>query len=307
MKQRRRSYDINRDLQKALNDARDTLDSYKELLNHLMGICISYPEALFYRKEKNEIPDITKYALFYLLHGITISLSNLATLSEIVDLQTRDCFTIARGIVESSINICYILASGEDKANQAFKHASFKSLRDMRRESRIGESTFKIVFQGIKDEDYNKLLLEFEEFLTKKGKDKNWTDDSIERRIKIIGNKYGKSELQAMNLVYLTIYGTSSEIIHGSIYGTMKYLGQLFDGTLDISDSGIDKRNDHLGDQLYTIFISVIGCLSTLITCFDKEFGFEYIKKASEELHKKFLNNKNYKKYGYPEKREEGK
>lgn len=50
-------------------------------------------------------------------------------------------------------------------------------------------------------------------------------DTDIERRINTINKKYGDTVSRFLQLSYLTIYKTSSDIIHGTLYGARHMLG----------------------------------------------------------------------------------
>jgi hypothetical protein len=66
-----------------------------------------------------------------------------------------------------------------------------------------------------------------------KGDPRDWTKKenaksiNIEKRIEMINKKYGDTVSRFLQLAHLTIYRTSSDIIHGTLYCARHMLGMI--------------------------------------------------------------------------------
>src|SRR6202022_2321342 len=72
-----------------------------------------------------------------MIQGAGSSCHSILLLSDEIGLPVRDCFSIARGVVEALINSCYIVAVGDEAADKAGRHAFQKAYRDFKRSSEI--------------------------------------------------------------------------------------------------------------------------------------------------------------------------
>lgn len=63
--------------------------------------------------------------------GLGVSIHSILKLTEVPDMGIRDCFSIARGVVETSINIAYIVSSKSEIAQKAQAHALQRFYRDL--------------------------------------------------------------------------------------------------------------------------------------------------------------------------------
>jgi len=138
----------------------------------------------------------------------------------------RDMYVCARTFLETLINLLYITTQGPECAEKAKMHALQKTYRDLERICAIGDSNM-IIKCSLKDsmkitDDLKRAL---DEFTDKKGKEKRqWTDDNILIRLKCIATKCGQKRIAAFQLAFLWIYRHSSEISHGTLFGSLFFL-----------------------------------------------------------------------------------
>lgn len=146
------------------------------------------------------------------------SLLNLSSMGKM-----RDCYSLSRIIFDHVLNLGYFGAKGEDKVKEALKHYHQKAFRDLDRQIEIKDLKFSI---GLKDIDKASISEKLQEaldyFTSKKGFEiRSWTSDNVFKKIEIIRESYGR-EIGLMLIINLFfIYRHSSEIIHGTLFGSL--------------------------------------------------------------------------------------
>lgn len=270
------------DLQECINILRESLSSYIQLIDLLIGVLDEQPSCVKTRKEIINPDKKVTTALVPMLLGVGSSSNTLVKLSESVGMHTRDCFGITRSIVEGSINICYIISEGIEIAEQAIKHARQKSIRDMERKSSIGGSEIKLIFSGIQQiKELNNVDDDLEQFTSKKsGREKGWTDLSVDSRITIVGNKLDKSIMDSLHWARFIIYRHSSEILHGTLFGAHFLWGQ----TLPNRPKSLNEMAINIGQNHMSILMATNLSLLSLVNAFHKKYGYEFVSTRSREL-----------------------
>lgn len=161
-----------------------------------------------------------------MLQALGSSSHSIAMLSEKPGLQTRDCFSVSRSVVELAVNICYILASGEEAAERAERHAKQKVFRDLERESAIGDQTIRLKFGGQGELEMPSDIPDMiSEFTARSGREKGWTDLSVDARCEEVGRKLGEQVLTPLHWARFAVYRHSSEVLHGTLFGALFFLG----------------------------------------------------------------------------------
>jgi len=153
------------------------------------------------------------------------SMQSLLILSEHGKL--RDCFALARMVFELGLNIGYLSSKGDEAIQSAIKHAHQKSYRDLNRTLEIGDIKIFVGLTNIGKVKVSDQLKEaIDSFTTKKGKESNsWSTDSVYKKLEVITEKHGIGAGTAMAMASYSIYRHSSEILHGTIFGSMFALG----------------------------------------------------------------------------------
>ena len=115
----------------ALSNCNDRLRTIIEhsirLVDGLIAATMEHESIKSIRTENTPIPDLVAQVLPLMLQALGSSSYTLTRLSGTSGLHTRDCYSIARSVVEIAVNICYILAEGPNAAERAIRHARQKS------------------------------------------------------------------------------------------------------------------------------------------------------------------------------------
>jgi hypothetical protein len=126
-------------------------------------------------------------------------------------------------LFEHVLNIGYFGVNGESSIIKALQHTHQKSYRDLNREINIKDIKVAIGLKNIENVPVSdELKIALDEFTSQKGFEvRSWTGDNTFKKIELISDKYGKDigTILTMNLFY--IYRHSSEIIHGTLFGTL--------------------------------------------------------------------------------------
>lgn len=263
---------------------RSVMKGHLKLNSLIQGVLISHPDFTVTRKENIPIEEEIKTVLVPALLVLKTSCETILILSKNPGIQVRDCFSIARSIVELTINICYILAGGPSIAEKALRHARQKMYRNIQRESKIGKNSITLLYSGKRDiwlsEDLRKSL---EEFTSPSGREKGWTDLSIDQRIDKVGEAFGNTVLNHLHLARSMIYRDASEILHGTIFGALYTLGLVE----PICQSALKNPEDEYGGKHLMVLMASISSVMAIEKCFHKKYGFEYLDKKAVKLWQK--------------------
>jgi hypothetical protein len=176
-------------------------------------------------------------------------------------IPVRDCFPIARSVVETLINAAYVLAGGEALAEKAIRHTQQKFYRDLDKKVGRGEYELQITATPKPDlTDQAELKAAIDEFTTARGREKSWTDDSVPMRIEKIGQALGAVPASGLLGAYALVYADSSEIIHGSLFGIQLF----YRGRAKPPENVEEFRSltaQHLEGILFAIFLALNGYL----------------------------------------------
>ena len=117
-----------------LNRLQSTIQQLIRVVDALIAVSIDHESAKQVREESKPLPMPTSIVevLPVMLQALGSSSNTVLQLSFESGLHTRDCYSIARSIVETATNICYIIAEGSNAAERAIRHARQKSYSDLR-------------------------------------------------------------------------------------------------------------------------------------------------------------------------------
>jgi len=253
------------------------------LIDALIAIMLGHKFASSLRDDEKPVEEDVSQALIPMLQAIGSSSNALVMLSESSGLHTRDCYSIARSIVEASINACYIMAKGEDAANRALRHARQKAFRDLERQSIIGNSVINLVFSGKpKPESIEGLQEDIEEFTSKTGREKGWIDLSVDERILEAGSVLGGAIATLLHWSRFAVYRHSSEILHGTLFGAMYFLGLTQPGVK--SGKSLEGFEDSIAQQHVMVLLASQFALFAIVESFHLAYGFSKALEQSEAL-----------------------
>jgi hypothetical protein len=161
-----------------------------------------------------------------MLQALGSSSNTLLCLSDEPGLQSRDCFSVCRSIVELAVNVCYICAEGDGAAKRAERHAEQTAIRDLDRESSVGGQTIRLRFSAVESmETPKELAKSIDEFTSLSGREKGWIDLSIDARCERVGQVLGTGVLTPLHGARFAVYRHSSEILHGTFFSAVFFMG----------------------------------------------------------------------------------
>lgn len=202
------------------------------------------------------------------------SIETIKAISSLPSLCFSDSLPIARAVVEGCINATYILATGKASVDNAIAHAVSKSYKNLNKST--GSGNYEITIksnQGLTfDESVQKQI---DDFTTKKGFTKNWTDLSVPQRIMKIEEAFGSEQSIELNGAYFLVYSDASEVIHGSYYGSLLSSGRTF---FCDSPKNIEEQIKVHEKHIECAYLSSIMSLSGLLYSFSKNFNFKILQ-----------------------------
>jgi hypothetical protein len=197
----------------------------------------------------------------------------------------RDCMILARGVLETIINISFICVKGKQAAKRAYRHYMQKSVRGI-----IQDIDFKERYLGevysIKF-DLNKspaIKAAVDEYTGRKGREITaWIPESLQAKVDAITKKYGKKLSKPLEVVIDSIYRDSSELIHGTFYGAMFSFGwakvpkELLSPPVNLKE--------HYQEHISMVLFLISGAISALIKILSRELPLKQISDKSRKLY----------------------
>lgn len=269
------------DLVVRLDELSQILGQSVRVVDLLIGALVSDRAALQLRKETQPIPDEVSGVVAIMLQALGSSCNTLRMLTKTPGLPTRDCYSIARCILELAVNISYIMAEGPVAALRAQRHARQKAFRDLDRESEIAGSVVRIRGPRPDPSDVPGIQADLDEFTGRRGREKDWTDLTLNERIAVVGRSFGGSVLGILHGGRAAIYGSSSEILHGSFYSALLFFGL----TAPFGQRRtLQQAVDFVASEHMMLLVVAIMTISAVVESFDKAYGFSAALRRSEEL-----------------------
>ena len=233
------------------------------IVDAMIAAAMEHPAALPGLKKHFSRRPESRGVMLAMLQALGSSANTLLGLSAAPGLQSRDCFSVCRSLIELSVNICYILAEGESAALQAQRHAYQKAFRDLERESAVGDQTIQLRSSALDGFEIPvELQKSLEEFTSGSGREKGWTDLSIDQRSERIGEVLGSKVLTPLHWARFAVYRHSSEILHGTFFGAVFFMG------LTAPDGGPTDPDDWLekisGQHLMIVMSAVLSILAVV-------------------------------------------
>lgn len=276
--------DLSPDLADCLNQFRLTVHELIGIVNALIAVIIQDESAKHLRKENIPIPEVIVEVLPPMLQAVGSSSYTLLRLSDCPGLQTRDCYSISRSIVETAVNICYIISEGQSAAERALSHARQKSYQDLERVSKIGSNMLRLLYTGRPDPStVEGLEAEIAQFTSRTGREKGWIDLNIDDRINVVGQHFSESVLSSLHFARFMVYRHSSEVLHGTFFSTL-----YFFGVTEPSNSHRKPEDmlNFIGQQHMLILFAATLSLRAVIEAFHHAYGFPAAYEKSKSLMK---------------------
>lgn len=270
---------MSEDAGRCVSELNDTIDGLLELLCKIIGTVMELP-GLSPLNEKID-PRVARVVV-PLVQSAGSSIAAMQAFP-LPGLRTRECYLMARAVIETMVNACYVMAKGITAAEAAERHARQKSFRDLDRQSEIAGHRIRIGLKNMPGvEELGGMAEDLAEFTTKSGKeDIRWTKDNVDERIRVAGNAFGQSVLGRLHTARYSVYRHSSEMIHGTLFGYLFFHG----ATLPTDPaSGQQKLADHIADQHIYLLLSVVLATSAFVESFQKKYGVDDIDSAATDL-----------------------
>lgn len=280
---------ISEPISDSISDLNGILGSYIELIGMLLAALVGAPN---FPKTRTKVEDDVAAVVGMLCQGAGSSCQSIRR-NHSPGYETRDCFILARSVIESLINCCYVLAEGPATARKAIRHARQKSYRDLKRNSEIASSRISMSIDTTPSvEEIAGLAEDLAEFSQRSGQeDRQWTKLSVDDRIRIAGEKFGDSVLTKLHVARFAVYRHSSEIIHGSFFGAAFWGG--FIGTSGPPKSEEEFLNN-VGNWHWLILFGVILANHAFLSSFHKSYGLDAVNDRSIELLRQLEENPYY-------------
>lgn len=248
------------------------LSGYIETIDGLIAVLVEHGSASAIRGETTLPPQECIPVLAMMLQAAGSSSHTLLRLSDKSGLHTRDCYAIARSIVEVAANLCYVMSKGASVAERAMRHARQKAYRDLSRESEIGQSVIRLAFSPPVDPTpVDSLAEDIAEFTSRGDREKGWVDASIDDRIAAVGALNTRA-MTALHWARFAVYRHSSEILHGTFFGALFFFGNTSPANRPRSPEGLAAS---IGQQHMLLLMSGILALSAVVLSFDSAYGFQ--------------------------------
>jgi hypothetical protein len=253
-----------------LGRLRRALEMHVLLVEGLVPVALDHPSVSGHRDETKVVDDTTATVLGPMLHALASSGTTIVHLSEAPGLQTRDCFAIARCVVELAVNVCFLLAEGEAMVNQALRHAEQRAFRDLQRTSTIGNRSITATYAEVPLAVASERVAAFlKEFTSAKGREKPWTDRTLDQRIERAGKVLGEVVLTCLHNARFMVYAHSSEILHGTYFGVLYFLGL----TLPSFPRTQEQLKDELANHQARVLSAAISAMAGVLEGFHASYG----------------------------------
>ena len=269
------------DFQKSFDVFRRVLTEMSQVINSIIGAVVGHPAAQPALVKGFSKRPATKGVLAAMLQALGSSSNTLLRLSDEPGFQSRDCFSISRSIVELAVNICYICAEGDAVANQAVRHSQQKAFRDLDRNSSIRDQTIRIRF--LKEGELEipeELAKNIKEFTTKSGREKDWTDLSINARCERIDQIFGKKVLTPLHWARFAVYRHSSEILHGTFFSAVYFMGLALPNG---PPPTVDKFLEHIASNHLMVLMAAAVSLGAVTNAVSEITNVPELAKLGED------------------------
>lgn len=236
-------------------------------------------------KTKQELPSVLSSFAFAIWQTGT----SLEILTNHEVPSVRDCYILGRAMFETILNACYVCAKGESLAEQAIRHAQQKKYRSFDRKVSVNDTVLSLKRAPEVDLDkFPDLKAAVEEFTTRSGRERTeWTNDSLVKRIEAVDKKYDGKASKLLTIGMLQIYRDASEMVHGTLYSVLDYMGRLDGRPSDEKGKRNLKQRDIPRINLLLIILSL--CINQLIRILGQEFSLDDIVADSNKSDEKMM------------------
>ena len=198
----------------SLQELREVVERQQELLRLVLYVLSQGPAEFMGEQFVNNLDWDKTRAVAAVAMGAGQSMNTVLKLSQEEGIGVRDMYPIARSVVEGFVNAAFFVTQPIEVAQRALRHKDYAAWKHENRV--IGSGDFMITL-GSESDVRPFLEKQFPEF-SGKGQG-SWTNLDVPSRIRCVGETV-KAAGGALLGAYGGIYAASSEIIHGSVFGT---------------------------------------------------------------------------------------
>lgn len=197
-------------------------------------------------------------------------------------LKMRDCYAISRMIFDLTLNLGYFGVKGEEAVKLSLQHYHQKAFRDLDREIEIKGLKFGVGLKGLDKTNIDEKLKEALDFFTnKKGFEiRSWTGENVFKKIELIIEKYGNDIGMMMIINLFFIYRHSSEIIHGTMFGSLFSRGMTKPESEQPNDEQeLEKYHiTYISFNLICVMLLIYSVFSIINSHYPRSDEFEELK-----------------------------
>ena len=226
-------------------------------------------------KVKNKFQDAEDHRGMSISFTLNSIIETTRTILLISKRNVRDSYALSRILFDATLNIGYY-SINDELVRKAINHASQKSFRDLFRDINLEDGTVINSFNGINDFTIPKKLKEaLYEFTNSKNKEiREWSPESkmnVFKKIELISSEIDEDIGSVLNFCLFSIYRHSSEVIHGTLFGSFFGLGFNL-----IDKANIVKNTEEHQNYIYSMNSYLMHVLNLLLESSLKMINLNY-------------------------------
>ncbi|MBS0425797.1 MAG: hypothetical protein JSR41_00750 [Proteobacteria bacterium] len=262
----------------SLQELREAIAKQQELVALVLYLLSEGPAKLFDQPLESKLDRDKARAVAATAMGAGQTTNTILKLSHESGTVVRDMYPLARSVVESYVNAAFFATQPIEVSQRAIRHKDFAAWKHANRV--IGSGAFMIAI-GSQQQIKPFLESEFPEFAGKS--QGSWTNLDVPSRIRLVGEKVAAAG-RALLGAYGGIYAISSEIIHGSVFGTAYFYSS---GTVDpTSDEGFRRG---ILQQRVDILSAVAHAASGFLAAYAETESMGPLVLTEHELYKRIF------------------
>lgn len=194
-----------------------------------------------------------------------------------------EAYPLARSFFEKCVNYCYLNICSENEYENQLSWTRQKMVRAIYTK----QKAFKNINHEIPLPELSEIIKvndDLKKFTGKRGGEKyGWTEVSIYKRIQLIKNSLDSFPIEMYLLTMNRFYEDASEVIHGTLYGSLFYTG-IFWGVRETQETS-DKRLVVMALEIFFFLGYIInGILEVSLTIVPSDELLKQSKDAFSKL-----------------------
>lgn len=194
---------------------------------------------------------------------------------------------LARAIFEQGLNLMRICQGGDSVAFRALQHWEQKSFRDLDRQVTLNQRTIGLRCSNVHKVDIPQSTLDAVRVFTNERRKREimeWGFEDLHSRVELVAKQLPGEESASLHLAYTCIYRESSDVLHGTVAGALRSLGETYTAQDQISSL---RRRSEWVSALTLGVVEVLFCAARTIA---PTFSAAEIAEQSLKNQREFLN-----------------